>query len=381
MSLSRQEIDAALKNAMEHPHSNPYLLKHSITGHLPIPVVDTFGMDNTVWVEGARKHGYPSDDPRWIEHTIGGSDVAKVYGFNPWETLLEFWKTKKGIWTPPPKDNAKQLEMGHLLEPIAAYWFAEITGNQVIEDTWMYQSSEKPWALADFDRRYIRKSDGKEGILECKSTTYHNADHWANGRFPAYYETQLRFYMWVADVDIGSFVCIWGSNPDTDIAIVEIERDYDWERDMIERIQDFMDSLEGNIPPSILIDSPSNAAEGLKRLYPKSDKSLPEVEFPKDFANLCSIYMDCSEQIKALEERKTSIAIQLQEAMKEAQTGFVDIDESTIYSITWKSQERVSFDMDAFKKKYPKLYSKFFERFNKTVVTRPFKVSMKKKKK
>lgn len=342
----------------------------------PIPVIDTLNMPNDRWLE-CRKHGpWDKSDPRWLKYTIGGSDVAKVYGINPWQTTLEFWKEKKGIWTPPPKDNAKQLQMGHLLEPIAAYWFAELTGNEVIEDTMMYQSSEKPWALADFDRRYIRKSDGKPGILECKSTTYRNADHWADGRFPAYYETQLRFYMWVADVEIGSFVCVWGSNPETDIAIVEIERDYDWERDMVERLQAFIDSLDGVIPPSILNDSPENAAEGLKRLYPVSDSTIIGKELPGKFASLCGAYLEYSDKEKEIAAKKTAISVQLQELMGEAQTGVVDVDESSFYNITWKSQERTGFDTDTFKKEYPDLYDKY----KKTSVSRPFKISLKRKK-
>lgn len=115
--------------------------------------------------------------------------------------------------------------MGHLLEPIAAHWYAKKTGNRVYEDTNLYQHADHPYALANFDRRFERASDGEPGILECKSCTYHKASEWDDGAIPLYYELQLRFYLAVADVNIGSFSAIWGNNPDNDLAIPDITRD------------------------------------------------------------------------------------------------------------------------------------------------------------
>ena len=107
---------------------------------------------------------------------------------------------------PAAKPNANQLEMGHMLEPIAAHFYAKNTGNTVIDDTYMYQHADFPFALADFDRRFIRAADDEPGILECKSCTYHKASGWANGAFPLYYEFQLRFYLSVADVNMVPFL-------------------------------------------------------------------------------------------------------------------------------------------------------------------------------
>ena len=67
---------------------------------------------------------------------------------------------------PPKKANANQLEMGHLLEPIAAHWYAKKTGNIVTVDTNLYQHADHSYALANFDRRFTRVSDGEPGILE-----------------------------------------------------------------------------------------------------------------------------------------------------------------------------------------------------------------------
>ena len=186
----------------------------------PILLCDTTGMSNDRWLE-CRMHGPKGDIP----YTIGGSDVAAIFGVSPWTTPLELWMIKKGRMKPKPKDNADQLEMGHLLEPIAAHWYAKKSGNYVYEDKGLYQHADHPYALANFDRRYERANDGESGILECKSCTYHKADGWADDAIPLYYEMQLRFYLAVADVQHGAFSCIWGNNPANDLAMPEIERD------------------------------------------------------------------------------------------------------------------------------------------------------------
>ena len=97
--------------------------------------------------------------------------MAAIFGLSPWTTPLELWLIKKGRMKAPVKSNEDQLEMGHLLEPIAAHWFEKKTGNLVTDDTNLYQHADHPYALANIDRRYTRQEDGEPGILECKSCT------------------------------------------------------------------------------------------------------------------------------------------------------------------------------------------------------------------
>ena len=57
----------------------------------PIILCDTAGMSNERWLE-CRAHGPKGD----IEYTVGGSDVATIFGISPWTTPLELWMIKKG---------------------------------------------------------------------------------------------------------------------------------------------------------------------------------------------------------------------------------------------------------------------------------------------
>lgn len=144
-----------------------------------IPLIDCAGMSNERWLE-CRAHGPKGDIP----YTVGGSDVATIFGLSPWTTPLELWLIKKGRMKTLQKSNPDQLMMGHLLEPIAAYWYAQKTGNTVYDDTCLYQHADHPYALANMDRRFTRAVDGAPGILECKSCTYEWPQQRLSGSLP-----------------------------------------------------------------------------------------------------------------------------------------------------------------------------------------------------
>ena len=112
------------------------------------------------WLE-CRDHGPKGD----IEYTVGGSDVSTIFGVNPWVTPLELWMQKKGRMKRSDPKNQNQLDMGHMMEPIAAHFYGIVTGNKVVPDTNMYQHADFPYALADFDYRFEDTDSGEPGIL------------------------------------------------------------------------------------------------------------------------------------------------------------------------------------------------------------------------
>ena len=61
----------------------------------PIILCDTAGMANDRWLE-CRMHGPKGDIP----YTVGGSDVAAIFGVSPWTTPMELWLIKKGRMKP-----------------------------------------------------------------------------------------------------------------------------------------------------------------------------------------------------------------------------------------------------------------------------------------
>lgn len=323
----------------------------------PNILIDTAGMDNDRWLE-CRMHGPLGDIP----YTVGGSDVAAIFGISPWTTPLELWLVKKGRIKPPEKSNANQLQMGHLLEPIAAYWYEQKSGNAVTEDTNLYQHADHPYALANFDRRFTRASDGEPGILECKSCTYHKAGDWAEDAIPLYYELQLRFYLAVADVDIGAFSAVWGNNPDNDLAMPEIVRDRAKEDMIFERLEEWIWSLENDKPPTMQDVKPKLALESLARIYGSSQKNLPTVEFSgkyeKSLRKIAMLQGELSTrnaEIKKLEKEIEAHSVRIAEAMKEHEHGILTTtsDKLLIDFVTRKTRRP---DSKALKEKYPSVY-------------------------
>lgn len=323
----------------------------------PIILCDTAGMTNERWLE-CRMHG-PNGD---IPYTVGGSDVAAIFGVSPWTTPLELWMIKKGKIKTPPKPNDNQLEMGHFLEPIAAHFYAKKTGNIVTDDTNMYQHADFPFALADFDRRFVRKSDGKPGILECKSCTFHKSDAWADGAYPLYYELQLRFYMAVADVDIGAFSTIWGNNPDNDMAMPELERSKAKENMIFEKLEEWIWSLENDKPPTMEGIAPKLALESLAKIYGASKVGLPTIELPRKYERQLRSILAlqdniavCKGEIKKYEKEIEAHSVRIAELMKDHELGVLETTKDKIL-IDFATKTSTRTNTSALKNKYPSVY-------------------------
>ncbi len=323
----------------------------------PIILCDTAGMSRDRWLE-CRAHGPKGDIP----YTVGGSDVAAIFGVSPWTTPLELWMIKKGRMKPAVKANANQLEMGHLLEPIAAYWYEQKTGNKVMDDTNLYQHADHSYALADFDRRFIRSADGEPGILECKSCSYHKAAEWFDGRYPLYYEFQLRFYLAVADVNIGAFSAVWGNNPDNDLATPHIARDKAKEDIIFERLEEWIWSLEHDKPPTMDGVAPKLALESLARIYGTSKPTLPTIEFSKKYErplrrilSLQGKIAECNDEIKKYETEVQAHSVRIAELMKDHEHGVLETTtDKLLIDFVSKTSQRT--DTKKLKKDYPKVY-------------------------
>lgn len=339
----------------------------------PIILCDTAGMTNARWLE-CRMHGPKGDIP----YTIGGSDVAAIFGVSPWVTPLELWMIKKGKMKPPPKANANTLEMGHMLEDIAAYWYGKKTGNTVINDTNMYQHADFPFALADFDRRFIRASDGERGILECKSCSWRVAKEWDNNGYPYNYELQLRFYLAVADVNHGAFSAVWGNNPDQDLALPTLERDKVIEDMIFDKLERWIWSLEHDVPPTMDKIPPTLALKSLANIYPRSDASLPTLEFPMKYepdlrrmSVLQTEIGEYQEKIKIRTKEFEALSVRFAEIMKEHEKAVLETTSDKLL-IDFATRVSNRTDTTALKKNHPLVYADVV----KASLSRKMKVSV-----
>lgn len=323
----------------------------------PNILCDCTGMTNEMWLK-CREHGPKGN----IEYTVGGSDVATIFGLSPWTTPLELWMVKKGRMKPKSPPNPDQLAMGHMLEPIAAHFYAQRTGNTVTDDNYLYQHATLEYALANIDRRYTRKEDGEGGVLECKSLTYHKAADWADGAIPIYYELQLRYYLAVLDEKHGAFSALWGNNPENDLATPHIERVQAKEDIIFEKLDRWIWSLRHDKPPTMEDVQPQLAMDALARIYGAGKKGLPTIEFPRKYepqlrkiAALQEENAQLKGAIKKNEEAIEAHSVRIAELMKEHEHGILTTttDKLLVDFVTSTSRHVSS---EYLKQNYPSIY-------------------------
>lgn len=323
----------------------------------PNILCDCTGMTNEMWLK-CREHGPKGN----IEYTVGGSDVATIFGLSPWTTPLELWMVKKGLMKPKSPPNSDQLAMGHMLEPIAAHFYAQRTGNTVTDDNYLYQHATLEYALANIDRRYKRKEDGEGGVLECKSLTYHKAADWADGAIPIYYELQLRYYLAVLDEKHGAFSALWGNNPENDLATPHIERVQAKEDIIFEKLDRWIWSLRHDKPPTMEDVQPQLAMDALARIYGAGKKGLPTIEFPMKYepqlrkiAALQEENAQLKGAIKKNEEAIEAHSVRIAELMKEHEHGILTTTtDKLLVDFVTSTSRRVSSDY--LKQNYPTIY-------------------------
>ena len=323
----------------------------------PNILCDCKGMTNEMWLK-CREHGPKGN----IEYTVGGSDVATIFGLSPWTTPLELWMVKKGRMKPKSPPNPDQLAMGHMLEPIAAHFYAQRTGNTVTDDNYLYQHATLEYALANIDRRYTRKEDGEGGVLECKSLTYHKAADWADGAIPIYYELQLRYYLAVLDEKHGAFSALWGNNPENDLATPHIERVQAKEDIIFEKLDRWIWSLRHDKPPTMEDVQPQLAMDALARIYGAGKKGLPTIEFPRKYepqlrkiAALQEENAQLKGAIKKNEEAIEAHSVRIAELMKEHEHGILTTTtDKLLVDFVTSTSRRVSSEY--LKQNYPSIY-------------------------
>ena len=323
----------------------------------PNILCDCTGMTNEMWLK-CREHGPKGN----IEYTVGGSDVATIFGLSPWTTPLELWMVKKGRMKPKSPPNPDQLAMGHMLEPIAAHFYAQRTGNTVTDDNYLYQHATLEYALANIDRRYKRKEDGEGGVLECKSLPYHKAADWADGAIPIYYELQLRYYLAVLDEKHGAFSALWGNNPENDLATPHIERVQAKEDIIFEKLDRWIWSLRHDKPPTMEDVQPQLAMDALARIYGAGKKGLPTIEFPRKYepqlrkiAALQEENAQLKGAIKKNEEAIEAHSVRIAELMKEHEHGILTTTtDKLLVDFVTSTSRRVSSEY--LKQNYPSIY-------------------------
>ena len=274
---------------------------------------------------------------------IGGSDSAAVVGLNEFLSPYALWCEKCGI-TPEFEGNLR-TEFGSFNEEFVAQWFSRVTGKKVTRSNFSFVNDKYPWAVADIDRFVV----GEDAILECKTVNELTLKHYANGDYPARFYCQVQHYMAVLDKKMAYLAVMIGTG--RDFRIYEIERN-DAEIDaLMDAEKQFFEHMQTNTPPPI--DGSESTKEAILAQQTGGGKQPEEEPEPLDLTEkrkMLETYFEIDAAIKQLEEQQSSIKNQLMEAMGEAWRGVCEG-----YSISYKPQERKTFDWKKLQKEHPSL--------------------------
>ena len=231
----------------------------------------------------------------------------------------------------------------------------------------MFKHPVYQFMLADVDR-FIILPNGKTGILECKTTGQHSRDKWENDAVPYNYELQVRHYMAVMDIDFAYIACLMG-NSENDFLYRLIERDLDFEQDIIAQEQYFWEEyVQKRIPPPYT-ESGDLVLESIRRHYGNNSNSALTLD--KEHAKAIEEYLALHEeklkmdrQSKEIEDKLKKLYAPILDDMKNAVSA-VCLAGSKEYTISNKPSFRTGISKDELEKlkvHFPDVYNRFVEK-------------------
>jgi putative phage-type endonuclease len=232
----------------------------------PLVLVDTADLSEENWLEYRRRG-------------IGGSDAAAVLGVSPFATARDLYYDKlKLISYEDRESNWVAKKMGHLLEDLVAQIFHVKTGYRIYQIKKMFYHPIHTFMLADIDY-FIELPNGETAILEIKTTNYNAKDHWWSGQeeiVPINYEVQGRHYMCVMNVDHVYYCCLYGNN-ENEVIIRHIDRDLDYEDELIALEQNFWNGYILTQTPPPYTEDGDLIIESAKRHFGPADPNAPTI--------------------------------------------------------------------------------------------------------
>lgn len=309
----------------------------------------------------------------WLEFRrkgIGGSDAAAVLGISPFRTKVDLYYDKLGLPVDNSEDNWVAMEMGNLLEELVVRIFAKKTGLKIRPMPIMFQHPDHPWMLADVDRLVITQ-DNETAILEIKTTNYNARGKWEyNGKpiVPPYYEAQGRHYMAVMDLDCVYYCCLYGNNED-EVIIRRIDRDRDYEAELIALEEDFwVNNVQSKVQPPYAENDGELILESMRRCLGPSYKDAVPIVLPTAqadnihrFVELKAVKRELDSQSRLMDKELLRLKAQILAGMA-GNSSAVYEDKNGSYTITFNPsyrEEILKNDLLRLKNAHPDIYEQY----------------------
>lgn len=282
------------------------------------------------------------DRKEWLNirrEGMGGSDAAAILRLSDWSSPLSVYADKLGIV--PEKEDTESMRQGRDLEEYVAQRFCEQTGKRVRRENFILVNDERPFMLANIDRRIV----GEKAGLECKTTSVYNKTDFEGGDVPPEYYAQCQHYLAVTGWDIwylavlvlnrGFYVFTVRRN-DSDISALITEEERFWNEHILKQV-----------PPEPM----DNDGETLRKLYPHDDAGYVPLN---SLSDILATLVEKKKECKSLEKEVAQLENCVKLALGEAAEGSDDN-----YRVTWKTSNSTRFDSKSFNADYPELYAQY----------------------
>ena len=317
--------------------------------------------------------GWSRED--WLEErkkSLGGSDMGAVLGLNPYSSPYSVWAEKTG--KVPPAEENEAMRQGRDLEDYVAKRFTELSGKKVHRVNAILRNAEYPYIHANLDRAIANEKSG----LECKTASALSESRFKGGNFPTHYYAQcvtylaiteyLRWYLAVLILGKGFKV----------YQMTRIENDEcpEWCEDSVFVSEEELAALKScasnfwenhvitDTPPEI--DGGEATKEAIKVIYADSVSDTECDLFA--VGDKLERYNELTKLIKGYETELNEVKAEIQSYMGDNEKGFYQD-----YKVSWKTQERSTFDAKKFKVENPSIdISKYY----KKSTSRPFKLTV-----
>jgi putative phage-type endonuclease len=257
------------------------------------------------------------DRAAWLERRkqgLGASDAPIVAGVSPYRSPFELWQEKRG--EAPAQDGTPQMARGNRLEPVAADWYAEVTGRKVRRVNQTVTDPHWPHLFAHPDRR-----SGKRNVQI--KTGYRR---WEEP--PQYVQVQVQHEMGLMRAEVTDVVLMTFD----DLHVYEVPRDDLLIRELFELEEAWWERhVVGGEPPA---DGSKAYSQYLDRLPGEAAMVATEEQ---EIA-VQQLY-DVREVIREAEDDHAQIVNWLKESM----VGSVAL-EGESFSVSWKPYQRTITD-------------------------------------
>ena len=291
-------------------------------------------------------HVSKAEDPEaWLakrREGIGGSDVAAIFGLNPWKGPLAVWLEKKG--QTPEREATERMEIGEWMEDSIAQLFAKRTGYVVKPCNVILQHPKHTFMLASVDR-WVEDETGEEGVLEVKNIGEYMAEDWEDGKVPDYYGLQVHHYLAVSGKRYAWIAPLIGGNRLKPIRIARDDRLID---ELIEGERKFWQLVESNTPPAI---DDSKEAETVLRLIHPASTAGKSITLEGEQQAIYKKMLMARTAFKQIEQEIQGYKNLLMEKMGDAEAAYIPGQEKPV--ITFKGMLTRRFDAVRYAAEHP----------------------------